>query len=112
MNCKAEILYENMRIYLNKLSDGKTLDKVDDQALRSLLDQYWNVDCPEGATCRPNTCRLAKPEDWIAHHGYTCAGEMLLYFEYEEVTVLKIKERKSIDALDAHWARRPGNFAP
>ena len=113
MYCDAERYYDDMLRYLMKLSDGETLGRADDKALRCLLDQYWSVKCPEdGTACKPNTCRLARPEDWVEYHGYTCAGELLNCFEYDKVKVLRLKNRDPLDALDAPWARRPSHYNP
>jgi len=108
--CGAEALFDEIEKYLQKLSDGVRLSKSEDKKLRSILDQYWGIECPEGKTCLPNTCLFAKPITWVEYHGYTSLGELLCYFEYEDIEVLKLKNRGSIDTLDAHWARRGGHF--
>lgn len=109
MNCDTEKLYEPICGYLLKISDGEKLNSGDDKALRHLLCQYWATSCPEDNPCRPNTCLFARPENWIAFHGYESALDLLDNFDYENVKVLKIKCKNSIDALDVWGARLPGN---
>jgi hypothetical protein len=113
MICEAEALFDEIVKYLQTLSDGIRLSSLEDKKLRSLLDQYWHgVECPEGKTCLPNNCLFAKPIPWVEYHGYTSLGDLLYSFEYEGIEVLKLKNRGSINPLDAHWARRDGHFSP
>lgn len=111
--CEAEKLFPNIEKLMKKLSDGKRLGKNDDKKLRELLGKYWDIECPfEGQCCLPNRCSYANPETWIEYHGYTSMADMLWYFKYEEMDELKLKDKKSIDALDAHWGRRRGHYNP
>lgn len=109
--CDAEILFPEIEKLVKKLSDGNTLGENEDKSLRKFLDEYWNnIECP--FECRPNKCLYANPQTWIEYHGYTSMAELLWYFEYEGIDTLKLRDKKSIDALDANWARRPGNYNP
>ena len=111
--CEAEKLFPHIRELMKKLSDGKRLGKSDDRKLRELLDKYWDIDCPfDGRCCLPNKCSYANPETWIEYHGYTSMADLLSYFEYEDVDELDLEDKKSIDTLDACWARRPGHYNP
>jgi hypothetical protein len=112
ISCEAENLFVKIQKYLLKLSDETHLSKSEDKELRSLLDEYWNIKCPEGKDCLPNTCSFASPISWVEYHGYTSLGELLWYFEYEGVKKLKLNNKSSIDTLDAYWARRNGHYNP
>ena len=110
IQCEAERYFSSLEKLIKKLSDKTTLQDDDDRKLRNLLDNYWNVECP--FDCVPNRCSYADPKTWIEYHGYTCMADLLLHFEYEELGVLELKDKKSIDALAAHWGRRPGHYNP
>ena len=112
-SCEEYGLFEGLSKYLEMLSDGESLSHAEDRALRSLLDTYWDSSCPEGKQCQSNNCLFARRGiSWIEHHGYVAMYDLLDHFNYEGVPVLKLKNRKSIDALDAGWARRSGHFNP
>ena len=94
MSCPAENIFEKMENHLKNLSDGVTLSRADDRALRSLLDAYWvTPPCPiDQPPCNRDTCNLARSNDWITFHGYRDAGQLLDYFEYEGIKNLRLKE--------------------
>ena len=108
--CDAETLFPVIEKLIKKLSDGNTLGENDDKWLREFLNKYWNVECP--FECLPNKCLYANPQTWIEYHGYTSMSDLLCHFEYEGIGTLELKNKDAIDALDAHWARRPGNYNP
>ena len=112
IRCEAEELFPEIEKLIKKLSDGNTLGEDDDNRLRELLTKYWSIEeCP--FECLPTRCSYAKPETWIEYHKYTSMADLLYYFEYdEEIDTLELKDKKAIDTLDAHWARRPGHYDP
>ena len=111
--CEAERLFPEIEKLIKKLSDGNTLGELDDNRLRELLNKYLSIECPfDGAQCLPNSCSYANPEEWIEYHRYTSMGDLLSDFEYEGIDTLELKDKKSIDALGAHWRRRPGHYSP
>lgn len=110
MRCEAETLFPSIEKLIKKLSNGNTLGENDDNRLRELLDKYWNIECP--FECLPNKCSYANPETWIEYHGYASTADLLWCFEYEGIHTLELKDKKSIDTLDAHWGRRPGHYNP
>jgi hypothetical protein len=110
MSCAAENIFESMESLLKKLSDGATLATSEDKALRKLLAEYWAVKCPSDQICNRNTCNLARTNDWISYHGYSCAAQLLEYFKYEGVKHLSLK---SFVEPSKPWVmRRPGHFNP
>ena len=109
--CEAEKLFPQIEILIKRLSDGESLSKREDKSLRKLIDEYWEIECPE-KQCAPNSCPFAKPDDWIEFHGYKTLADLLWYFEYEGIKKLQLKNKGSIDTLDAHWAKRPGHYNP
>ena len=108
IQCEAERYFPSLEKLIKKLSDGEILQEDDDSTLRKLLDNYWKVECP--FDCLPNRCSYAYPNSWIEYHGYTSMADLLWHFEYEGIQILELKDRNSIDALDA--PRRPGNYNP
>lgn len=112
-SCEESSLFEGLCFYLQKLSDGESLSFSEDKALRKLLDLYWNSSCPEGKSCRSNTCEFARGGiSWIEYLGYVALYDLLDHFDYVDVKPLRLKRRPSLDALDATWARRTGHFNP
>ena len=110
MSCTAENIFEKMEPLLKRLSDGETLYGAEDRTLRSLLNEYWDVVCPSDQSCNRNTCNLARTNDWIAYQGYSCAWELLEYFQYEGVEHLGLK---SFRTPEMPWIRRrQGHYNP
>ncbi|ELX7501884.1 hypothetical protein SKP08_001949 [Vibrio fluvialis] len=113
MYCDARSIYLSIESLIQKLSDGITLDSSEDNKLRELLDEYWDIECPsEQGACQANTCMYAAPHSWIEYHGYVSMNELLWYFDYENMKVLELKNKNSVDMLAAKWARRPGHYNP
>lgn len=111
--CDAEKLYPKIEELIKKLCDNERLTKREDETLRASLDEYWQIECPfEGKFCLPNQCPFATPQNWIEYEGYTSLADLLWYFEYEEIENLEVKEKRFIDPMDAHWARRCGHYNP
>ena len=110
IRCEAERYFPSIERLIKELSDGTVLRDDDDSTLRQLLNKYWKVECP--FECLPNRCSYANPKTWIEYHGYTSMADLLANFEYEGKDVLELKDRNSIDTLDAHWGRRPGHYNP
>lgn len=113
ISCKAEQLFPRFEKLLKKLSDGVKLTARENTSLLKLLHKYWGIECPLGGKdCLPNRCSFANPIDWIEYHGYTSMTELLNHFEFEDVSPLMFKDKKSSDALDVHRLRRCGHYNP
>lgn len=113
ISCEAEKLFPKIEKIIKKLSDGKSLTEEEDSSFRALLDTYFNIDCPfNGRFCLPRRCSYANPESWINYHGYKSMADLLYYFVYENVKPLTLKNKKSIDIMDAYWAKRSGHYDP
>ncbi|EKO3409299.1 hypothetical protein R1U54_001361 [Vibrio fluvialis] len=113
MSCDAERLYLSIEPLIKKLSDGAVLVVEEDKRLRELLDEYWDIECPsEAEACRANSCIYAVPYSWIEYHGYISMNDLLGHFDYENMKVLELKNKNSVDMLGAKWARRPGHYNP
>jgi len=110
--CDAETMFQLIHDLLKKLSDNELKSKKDKSALVKLLNEYWDIECPEDNNCMANTCSFAKPIDWVEYHGYTCLRNLIGRYDYEEHGVTKLKNRTTIDPLDAPWARRDGHYNP
>ena len=111
--CQAESLFHEIEKLIKKLSDCKQLSNTEEKRLRDSLDKYWEIECPEnGKFCLPNRCSYKNLEAWTEPYGYENMAELLHYFEYTDGKILKIKKKKSIDIMDAHWRRRSGHYSP
>jgi hypothetical protein len=110
--CDAERIFQPLHDLLKKLSDSELTAKNDKNELVNLLNEYWDIECPEDNACTANTCSFAKPIDWVEYHGYTCLADLIYRYNYEDDGVMELKDRKAIDPLDAPWARRNGHYNP
>jgi len=110
--CDSEGLFQPIYDFMKKLSDGELESEKDKKGLIKLLNQYWDIECPENNKCAPGTCSFAKPIDWIEYHGYTCLRDLIAHYEYETDGITKLKNHSSINPLDAPWARRNGHYNP
>lgn len=84
------------------LEDPNTLDE-ELHRLAVLLGEYDNAECPEGNPCTAQTCRYSYPYDWLEFHGFTNMHDFI-------DKIRKRKLPKSLEALNARWARRPGHY--
>jgi hypothetical protein len=111
MSCPAENIFEKMECHLKDLSNGVTLSKADDRALRNLLDEYWGVVCPtDQPPCNRDICNIARKLEWAEYHGYKTPAELLESFEYRNVKVLRLKD---LPPHSIHWSlRKKGHFNP
>ena len=108
--CPVDHQSEEMERLLLKLSDKEALSTEQDLRLRELLELWWDEDnvCP--ATCDAKFCAFMRPKDWVAFHGYPHLYDLIYSFEYQDGVELKIKDWKSLEAMNANWARSPGHY--
>jgi len=110
--CNAEVIFTDLHDLFKKISDEKLKSIKDKEKLIKLLDQYWEIECPEDNQWTPRTCLYAKPINWIEFHGYTCMADLIKRYDYEENGIIDLKNHKTIDPLKAHWACRNGHYNP
>lgn len=107
--CGAENIYAEIESLMRELYENRRLAKGNTARLREALDQYWDTEC-EFDCCMPY-CKFKRPSDWIEYMGYTSLYDLLDQFEYRP-RISPIKQRHSVDPLNATWARRRGHYNP
>jgi hypothetical protein len=90
------------------VSDGRQLSPEEQKHLRQMMKEWREIEC-EGECPRRGSCPFSWPEDWISFYGYVHLEELI---EHIKLPLKGIPLKPGLDALDATWARRPGDFRP
>ena|SRR5690348_13933537 len=110
--CDAHEYFEELSILARKFVYEEGLDKGELARLRELLKLWNSTECPNDARdCVPGRCPYANPLDWVTYKKHEDLFSLLNNLEVTGMTIT-IKKRKSLDAMNATWARRPGHYNP
>jgi hypothetical protein len=106
MTCEADLMMGRLYSELLKLRREKPLTKQEDLRLRSLLEQYWAIKCPEDNPCRPKTCGLAAPNELADEYGYRSLSHLLRYLKFRDGQPLVLEEKPGVTRKDRTEAVR------
>lgn len=110
MRCETAEFFEPMSDLLRSIAYYGPLDKQRWHLLKTLLDRWDSIDCPEGG-CNAGICSYAKATDWVECQGYSCLFDLIQDLDQSDpIECLPVK--KGFETLRAKWARRPGNYNP
>lgn len=108
-SCSAISIYPLIADLMRELFYQDALSDDKRKQLIKALDSYHDIECD--AYCEMPQCPYVRPTDWVTSVGYTSLSDLLDHYEYKE-GVVPVMGRKSLDALKAKWARRPGHYKP
>ena len=96
-------MFEPLESLLRKEFYKGALSEQEEEKKNDLINRYWEIQCPRGYPCRPNTCSFSKPIDWLGYRGYTSLKDCLNKMRSG-------KKAKHLDAFKADWARQQGHY--
>ena len=110
--CEAELLFDSIERLLKKYIHEENIDKDEIKELANLLERYMEIECPKGMQCVASACSFGRAVEWVTFHGYTNLGELIDKLIHSIKSGSAFGDKKSIDAIDAWWAKRPGHYNP
>lgn len=108
--CHVTGIHQTISDLLRDLTYNGLLPEAQQQVLIAALNEWSDVECPV-ESCEAAVCPYSKTADWIGYLGYTSLANLLEHYDHTN-GIVPIKERCSVDPLDATWARRPGHYNP
>lgn len=96
--------HEMTHLFIDKLSNGKTIPKWLDEGFASYLSGQYKIDKWRNNYIEENFCKkLGTPQGWDKHSNYSAyqTASLFVYFLIKNYSIIKVK--KMISSLDKNY---------
>jgi hypothetical protein len=106
--CPIDVDFGEMNSLCEELAVKASLDGPKQDRPRRLLETWCNAECQDDSF-DAGRCQFAFPHPCVTYQKFTSLNDLLGRIEEVDGNLV-IKRIRSVDALEAHWARRPGHY--
>lgn len=111
--CQVKHLAVLLEPMLKNLADEVNLPRNEAEQFQKLFAEYRAAGRCSPKHCRPGTCSLRTPSDWIAFHGYRDMKDALDFEKSGLHTVPpRLRKRPGVETLKLTNLRQPGHYNP